>query len=108
MFNKNTFLKVEILPDGKLVFSGKFNKKTNAAAVSDLINSLVTRDHLKEYLHYIYEACKKSGVEEIGEEICERILVFQKDIQVKFISSGRNPIIKPSQVMKQYIGETNE
>lgn len=109
MFNSNTYLKIEFLPDGRPVFTSRFNKKTNAAVVADFINSFITRQDLQEWLENIYEVCKSKGIEDIGEEICERVLIYQNGVQVRPAPrSGRNPIIKPSQVMKQFIHGGND
>lgn len=106
MFKKYPFLKIEFLPDGRKLFTGRIGKNTDPSIVANFVNETIIRKNLEDLLKYIYEISKKNNASDIGEEICERILHFQSTIDIKPSKSlGRNPKIKPSQVMRDGDGD---
>lgn len=102
MFNKNTYIKIEFLPDGKFLLKSNIKKDTNPEPIYEFINGLLTRDLLEEFMKSLYENSKKYKSEEVVSNICEEVLNVQKNIQLRPIVSGRNPVIKPTNVMKQF------
>lgn len=110
MFKKKSYLKIEILPDGKPFLEVNIDKNTNVKLFSKFVNGFIVRQYLDYLLESIIESAKKNQAQDIGEEICNNIIEFQSNIQIKTVNKNRrNPIIKPSQTMSQFShGEDNE
>lgn len=100
MFKKHTYLKIEFLPDGRFLIKSNLNKKTNASAIADFINGLLTREYLEGLLESILAYGKKNSAQNISEEVCNRVMLVQKDIRLVPVNKGRNPLVKPTEVMR--------
>lgn len=110
MFSKkNSFIKIEFLPEGKPLLTANINDNTDPELVSDFINRLITREYLEVLLDVVLESSKKNKAISVGEEICENVLSVQKDFQITPVCKfTRNPIIRPSQVMAELEGRQND
>lgn len=101
MFKKKTYIKVEFLKD-KPVITANIHQDTEPEMVADFVNNLISRNYLEYLLKAIMESSKKNKAVFTGREICEDIVSYNNGIEIKPIVYGRNPIVKPSEVMKVY------
>lgn len=104
MFNKNSFIKLEVLPDGHHLITTNINKNTNTESFVELINNFLSREYLDAMLDLIMEKANKNKCLSIGKEICHEVVYVQNQLEIKPIHTcKRNPIIRPSQVIKDEI-----
>lgn len=104
MFNKNTKITFEILPDGKVLIETYLSKDVNPDRFSSMINNLLCRNYLQEMILSINKAA--AGKSDLVDKICGNVYEVQKNIDLTpKVITKRNPLIKPDEVFKAYQGD---
>lgn len=102
-------MKIEFLPDDKFLLKTNIDKDADTRPVSDFISGLLTRELIDDFMEALYDSITKNNAEPIANNICANIITTIKDTRLIPNLYGRNSLVRPSDVMKQFTsGDSNE